>query len=120
MKRRGVYEAGLPASSRRIATSTLIPLAFQLKHCNSGEDACQAQHIQIRRERFDAVEHFAARYGRVAVDPEPPSGRRRRPIITVPARHLQNCVVCCYFHSEFFKVFWFTLAAWTRTQRCTI
>src|SRR6516165_1449389 len=38
MKRRGVYEAECLASSRRIATSPLIPLTFQLQGWNSGED----------------------------------------------------------------------------------
>jgi hypothetical protein len=70
MKRRGVYEAGFPASSRRIATSTLIPLAFQLQRCNFGEDSCRALHIQAGSEQFEAVEHFMARYGLATADPQ--------------------------------------------------
>jgi hypothetical protein len=69
MKRRGVYEAGFLASSRRIATSTLIPLAFQLQRCNFGEDSSRAQHIQAAPEQFDAVEHFAARCGLATAAP---------------------------------------------------
>ena len=98
MKRRGVYEAGLPASSWRIATSTLIPLAFQLRCCNLGEDSYRTQGIRAGPEQFDAVEQFAARCG---VGHSRFLSRRlmkRGAIVTVPARHLENCVLCCYFH----------------------
>jgi hypothetical protein len=47
----------------------LIPLAFQLQRCNLSEDNCRTQHIQAGPERFDAVEHFAARCGLATADP---------------------------------------------------
>src|SRR5271167_4844764 len=77
MKRRGVYEAGLPASSRRIATTPLIPLAFQLQRCNLGEDSCRTQHIQAEPEQFGAIEHFATRCGSATADPREADGWSR-------------------------------------------
>src|SRR6516225_2712723 len=118
MKRRGVYEAGLPASSRRFATSTLIPLAFQLQRCNLGEDSCRVQHRPSPNSSM------------------PPSTSRQdagwpQPISELSADEAgTNCnhpgsssgklgILLLLSLLEFFKIFWFTLVTWTRTQHCT-
>src|SRR6516162_2826746 len=120
MKRRGVYEAGLPASSWRIATSTLIPLAFQLRCCNLGEDSYRTQGIRADPNSSTPSSTSRQDAGGPQPIPEPPADEagsncnRPRP----SSGKLRALLLLSLL--EFFKIFRFTLAAWTRTQHCTI
>src|SRR6516165_5918935 len=116
MKRRGVYEAECLASSRRIATSPLIPLAFQLQGWNSGEDGLPS----------------AAHSSRAGTSGRPSTSRYNvgwpQPMLEAPADEAGSGLQppgsssgklhALFMLSllKFFKIFWFTLASWTRTQ----
>ena len=99
MKRRGVYEADLPASSWRIATTPLIPHAFQLRHRDSGEDECRTRIVRRRPGRRGASSRPRRAIGRRGNRLQPTLDRIWKIAHSVPA-----------FSLEFFKVSRFILA----------
>src|SRR6516165_3595267 len=120
MRRRGVYEADLPASSRRITTSPLIPHAFQLRRWNAGEDDHRTRHIQGVPEQFGACSTSRHDAGLPQPMLEPPSDEAGTDRNRLRSSSEELHALFMLSLLEFFKIFWFTLTSWTRTQHCTI